>query len=305
MAKLAPANKNITDRLRSIGILSFLLEISEHRGAKLYVGGFIILLVSFLAVAAPIVSPNDPLKIGTTTRLTAPTLKFPFGSDQLGRDTFSRLISGARISLMVGVTSVAIAFTSGTVLGMIAGYSGGRIDDIIMRMADVMFAFPAIILALIIVSILGTSTLNVIIAISVFTTPGLARLARACTLVAKEQLYTEAARAMGATDARILRQAIFPNILAPLLVVATLQIPAAIIAEAGLSFLGLGTPIPAATWGSMLNQSRVYMQTAPWLVLAPGLAIMMTIMGFALFGDALRDVFDPRTQTRRTHIPNV
>lgn len=305
MATNTSEANDLGDRMRSSGSILLLHSLLDQRGAKFLVGGSIIILISFCAIAAPLVAPNDPFKIGVAERLMAPTFGFPFGTDQLGRDTFSRLVYGARISLMVGVASVSIALAIGTVLGMMAGYFGGKLDDVIMRGADVMFAFPAIILALIIVSILGTSTLNVIIAIAVFTAPGLARLARASTLVVKEQAYTEAARAMGATNTKILREAILPNIAAPLLVVATLQIPAAIIAEAGLSFLGLGTPIPAATWGSMLNHSRVYMQSAPWLVIAPGAAIMVTIMGFALFGDALRDIFDPRTQTRRAYVPNV
>ena len=299
MTEQISTTTSLAHRVIPSGMMSFIFEVSEQRGAKLIVGGLIIFVISFCAIAAPLVSPNDPLKVGATQRLTGPTWSNPFGSDQLGRDTFSRVVFGARISLLVGVGSVGIALTIGSVVGMIAGYFGGIVDDIIMRAADIMFAFPAIILALIIVAILGSSTLNVIIAIAVFTVPGIARLARGCTLVAREQLYAESARAIGASNARILRKDILPNIFAPLLVVATLQIPSAIIAEAGLSFLGLGTQIPAATWGSMLNQSRVFMQTAPWLVLAPGVAIMVTIMGFALFGDALRDIFDPRTQTRR------
>jgi peptide/nickel transport system permease protein len=272
----------------------------RQRDMKLITGGAIILVIVAAAILAPLIAPHDPLELNNDDRLHSPSGKYLLGTDQLGRDTFSRVMFGARTSLMVGMISVGAALIIGTSLGILAGYYGGFIDDVVMRTADVIFAFPAIILALVIISILGASLVNVIIAITLFTTPGIARLARGLTLSAKEQLYVEAARAMGMNPLRIMRRAILPNIAPPLIVVATLQIPGAIIAEAGLSFLGLGTPPPAATWGSMLSRSRVFMQTAPWMTLAPGIAIMLVIIGFALFGDSLRDIFDPRSQSRRS-----
>jgi len=271
----------------------------RQRDMKLITGGVIILVVIVSAIFAPLVAPHDPLELNNEERLHSPSGRFLLGTDQLGRDTFSRVIFGARTSLMVGILSVGAALIIGTSLGIMAGYYGGIVDDVVMRTADVIFAFPSIILALVIISILGVSLLNVIIAITLFTTPGVARLARGLTLSAREQLYVEAARAMGMSPLRIMRRAILPNIAPPLIVIATLQIPGAIIAEAGLSFLGLGTPPPAATWGAMLSRSRVFMQTAPWMALAPGIAIVLVIIGFALFGDSLRDIFDPRSQTRR------
>ena len=259
------------------------------------------MIVTIVAIFGPWLSPNDPILITPALRLASPTWAHPFGADELGRDLMARVFQGARVSMLVGVLSVSVSVTAGTALGIVAGYFGGVTDDLIMRVMDVIFAFPTILLALTIVAVLGASLTNVIIAISVVSTPGFTRIARGSTLSVKSELYLEAATAMGAGSLRVMRSTILPNIMAPLIVVASLALPGAIIAEAGLSFLGLGHPLPNATWGQLLNGSRDNMGAAPWLVIAPGAALMMTVMAFSLFGDAVRDLVDPhlRGQSKR------
>lgn len=274
---------------------------SPLRNAKFVTGGIGIVIVTIVAIFGPWLSPNDPILITPALRLASPTWAHPFGADELGRDLMARVFQGARVSMLVGVLSVSVSVTAGTALGIVAGYFGGVTDDLIMRVMDVIFAFPTILLALTIVAVLGASLTNVIIAISVVSTPGFTRIARGSTLSVKSELYLEAATAMGAGSLRVMRSTILPNIMAPLIVVASLALPGAIIAEAGLSFLGLGHPLPNATWGQLLNGSRDNMGTAPWLVIAPGAALMMTVMAFSLFGDAVRDLVDPhlRGQSKR------
>lgn len=264
------------------------------RNAKFMCGALGILIVTVVAIFGTWLSPHDPLTITPELRLANPSWSHPFGADELGRDLMARVFQGARVSMLVGVLSIAFAVTAGTALGIAAGYFGGLFDDLIMRVMDVIFAFPTILLALTIVAVLGAGITNVIIAISIVSTPGFTRIARGSTLAVKSELYLQAAIAMGSGHLRIMTATILPNIMAPLIVVASLALPGAIIAEAGLSFLGLGHPLPNATWGQLLNSSRDNMAAAPWLVIAPGASLMITVMAFSLFGDAVRDLVDPR-----------
>ena len=220
------------------------------------------------------------------------------GSDQLGRDVLSRVVHGARISLTVGLISVSIALALGAPLGLVSGYYGGRLDALVMRIMDVLLAFPGILLALAIVSVLTPGLTNVMIAVGLSAVPGYARLVRASVLSAREHLYVEAARALGGRDLDILSRYILPNVVAPLIVTATLGLGTAILSAAALSFLGLGSQPPQPEWGRMLSEGRDYLREAWWIATFPGLGIMLTVFAMNLLGDGLRDVLDPRLKER-------
>ncbi len=257
-------------------------------------GLVILLIVAALALLAPYIIPADPLAIDPTASMAAPSPTHPMGTDRLGRDVAARLIFGARTSLWVGVVSVGLATLIGVPLGVLAGYFGGLLDDVIMRLMDVLFAFPPILLAIVIAAVLGPGLTNAMIAIGIIYLPRLARVTRGPVLALRQVEFVEAARALGATHLRIMFTHILPNILGVLLVQVTLNLSTAILAEAALSFLGLGAQPPTPTWGGMLNEGRMFMQIAPWLSLYPGIAISVTVLGFNLLGDGLRDLFDPR-----------
>jgi peptide/nickel transport system permease protein len=216
------------------------------------------------------------------------------GTDELGRDTLARIIHGAQVSLQVGAIAVLIALVLGVVVGVVAAYYGGLTDGILMRLVDITFAIPGLILAILISGLLGPSRTNAMIAIGLVYAPAFARVVRASSLSVLSLPYVEAARAVGAGDFRIMRSHILPNILGPLIILSTVYFSAAVLAEAALSFLGLGTQPPEPSWGSMLNASRSYMQLSPWLAVFPGAAIMLVVLGFNFLGDGLRDVLDPR-----------
>jgi peptide/nickel transport system permease protein len=255
--------------------------------------GFLVLL--FLSALFPgWIAPYDPLAIDMEVRLQPPSAQHWFGTDDFGRDILTRVIHGARISLEVGAIAVGIATTLGVVLGLFAGYFGGWVDSLIMRIMDVIFAFPAILLAIAIVAILGTSTANVMIAIGIIYIPIFARIVRGSVLELKAQDYLEAAHASGAKSGRILWRHLFPGTLGPLTVQLSLALADAILAEAALSFLGLGTQPPAPTWGSMLSFGREYVREAAWFSFFPGLAIFVTVLSLNLVGDGWRDALDPR-----------
>jgi peptide/nickel transport system permease protein len=264
------------------------------RSANVMLGASILAIMLALAVLAPLVTPYNPEQMTPALRLRPPDAQFIFGTDDFGRDVFTRIAYGARLSLLVGVISVSIAATIGITLGIIAGYYGGWIDALIMRLIDVMLAFPGILLALVIVAILGRSLLNVMIAVGISSIPAYARMARGTTLAIKSVDYITAARMIGAPTARLMRLHIFPNITAPLIVIATNGVAGAIIAGAALSFLGLGAQPPTPEWGIMLAEGRVYLRNAWWVTTFPGLAIMITVMAINLMGDGLRDILDPR-----------
>ena len=262
------------------------------------VGLVIILFMAFLAIAAPLVAPKNPNKINAYDTLEAPGSNYILGSDRKGRDVASRVIYGARMSLLVGFSSVAIGCTAGFILAVTTAYIGRGPDIAAQFLVDVLLAFPFLILAIVIVTVLGASTLNIIMAISIGYVPWTARIVRSTVLTLKEREFVLAAVASGASQWRIMFRHIAPNCLAPFLVVLTAGIGGAIIAEATLSFLGLGLPPPTASWGRDLQEgaSRL-IESAPWLSIFPGIAISLTVYGFNLLGDALRDVFDPRLRT--------
>lgn len=268
-----------------------------HRLRRHRVGMFGVILVSLLlfgGIFGPYIAPYDPNSMDFGVRFAPPSLAHPLGADDFGRDILSRIMHGARVSLQVGLISVGIAATAGTVLGMVAGYAGRLVDETIMRIMDVIFAFPAILLAIAILAALGKGVVNAMVAIGIVYIPIFARIARGSVLSVRQEEFIEAARAVGATDTRIMFRHIFPNILAPLIVETTLSLAFAILAEAALSFFGLGTQPPDPSWGRMLSEGRDYFNQSIWMALFPGLAIMLTVMGFNFLGDGLRDVLDPR-----------
>ena len=251
-------------------------------------------LFLLVALAAPWLAPYDPLATSWSAVRAAPSATYWFGADELGRDVLSRIIWGARASILAGVVSVTISLALGVPVGMLAGYVGGWTDVLISRITDAMLACPFLILAIALAAFLGPSLTNAMIAIGISATPVFIRLTRAQVLSAKSEDYVEAARALGNPHLRIALRHIFPNILAPLIVQATLAIAAAVIAEASLSFLGLGQQPPAPSWGSMLNTARNYVDQAPWMAIWPGLSIFLLVLSFNLLGDGLRDALDPR-----------
>jgi peptide/nickel transport system permease protein len=232
-----------------------------------------------------------------TGRLQPPSAEHWFGTDNLGRDVFSRVLLGAEVSLRVGFIAVAISLTAGTVIGLVAGYYGRWLDDGLMRFMDVLFAFPAILLAIVVLAVLGPGVTNAMIAIGIVYTPIFARLARASTLSVREQVYVRASRSAGAGDLRILGRHVLPNIAAPLIVQTSLSLAFAILSEAALSFLGLGTQPPNPSWGRMLAEGRDFIQQAWWMALFPGLAIFIVVLAFNVLGDSLRDVLDPKQRS--------
>ena len=273
-----------------------LSRLLRSRNAML--GLAIVTFLVGLALLAPVLPLRDPVMIDTPVLFTPPGQDYWLGTDSSGRDVISRLIWGAQISLWVSLLSVSLALAVGSTVGIISGYVGGLLDDVVMRIVDIFFAFPAILLALALVAALGASAFNVALAIAIVYAPIFARVSRAPVLSVKEQEYIEAVRSLGAGHSRIVLRHILPNVLAPIIVQITLALSTAILTEAALSFLGLGTQPPAPSWGNMLNEGRRYIELAPWLAIFPGLAIMLAVLGFNLLGDGLRDVLDPRLQKR-------
>jgi peptide/nickel transport system permease protein len=258
-------------------------------------GLLVVVLMAALALLAPWLAPFDPLATSFAAVRRAPDGANWFGTDEVGRDLLSRVIWGGRASLAAGVISVTIAVGVGVPLGMLAGYVGGAVDAVVSRVTDAMLAIPFLILAIALAAFLGPSLGNAMIAIGITATPIFVRLARGQVLAVRAEDYVEAARAVGNPPARILLRHILPNILPPVIVQATLAIAAAIIAEASLSFLGLGQQPPAPSWGSMLNTAQRFLTQAPWMAVFPGLAIFVTVLAFNLLGDGLRDALDPKS----------
>ena len=257
---------------------------------------FVIIALILIAIFAPLIAPYDPTKQSWSAVRKAPSLAHWFGTDEVGRDILSRIIYGTRASLSAGVISVGIAISIGVPLGLLAGYLGGKVDAILGRITDAMLAVPFLILAIALAAFLGPSLGNAMIAIGVTATPLFIRLTRGQTLSVVKEDYIEAARAVGNPGWRIALRHILPNVMPALLVQATLTIATAIIAQASLSFLGLGQQPPAPSWGSMLNAAQRFLTNAPWMAVWPGLAIFVTVLSFNLFGDGLRDALDPRTK---------
>lgn len=266
------------------------------RDFRTMLGFVIVVVVIILALFAPLLAPYGPETPDFANVLQSPSSTHMFGTDELGRDVFSRIIWGARVSLMVGVISVGAAFMLGTVIGVIAGYFGHSWDAVLMRLMDIIFAFPSILLALAITAVLGPSLINAMLAIAVVYVPTFARLARGQVLTVRELTYVEASRALGVRDSNIMARHIVPNILAPLIIQSSLLFASAIITESYLSFLGLGIQPPTPSWGNMLKNAIGFLELAPWMAWFPGLAIFFVVIGFNLLGDGLRDLFDPRSR---------
>lgn len=268
----------------------------RHRLGML--GAFFVAMLVITAIFGEALAPYDANQMLFTKVFAPPSLEHPLGNDDFGRDILSRIMVGARVSLMVGAISVSLAMTIGTVLGMLAGYGNRFIDEVIMRFMDVLFAFPTILLALAVMAILGKGIGNAMIAIGIVYIPIFARIARSSVLQVKNEEFILAARALGADDKRILFRHIFPNILAPIIVETSLSLSFAILAEAALSFFGLGTPPPDPSWGRMLSEGRAFFNQSIWQGIFPGLAIMLSVMGFNFLGDGLRDSLDPSMRGR-------
>ena len=256
------------------------------------VGAVLVVLTALVGIFAPLVAV-DPGRMDVSARLRAPGAAHWFGTDDLGRDVFARVVHGARLSLLVGVAVVAFSFAIGMTAGLAAGYFR-RLDNVIMRIMDGLMAFPAIILAIALMASLGPSVTNVIVAIGVVYSPRVARVVRGSVLVIRETAYVEAARALGLTDLWVIARHVVPNCLSPVIVQGSFVFAAAVLTEAALSFLGVGVPPYVPSWGNILSEGRLYLQQAPWLVLYPGVAIMITILGLNLLGDGVRDLLDPR-----------
>lgn len=257
------------------------------------VGAVLILLICFTALLAPFIAPHDPLQPDLAQRLQSPGAEYPLGTDNLGRCVFSRVVFGTRITLQLGLFVVAITSSIGVLLGAVAGYRGGIIDEAVMRLVDVLLAFPGIILALVVAGMLGPSLYSIMFALSLIGWTTYARVVRGAVLSVKEKEFVEAARSMGAGDTRILFRHILPNVMAPVIVMATLGLAHVILSAAALSFLGLGVQPPEAEWGAMLNLGRSFLRTAPHMTVFPGMAITLTVLAFNFLGDGLRDALDP------------
>ena len=290
-AELARAGANITGR---VGHALFLAR-RYPLGA---VGALIVLVFILTAVFANVIAPMDPTSTDAKSSLAMPGGKFWLGADFMGRDMYSRIVYGARISLAVGAGATLIGGVLGISIGLMSGYLGGTVDLLTQRLMDIMQALPLLVMALVMAAALGPSLQNTIIAIAIPLVPSVARVVRSSTLSLREQPFVEAARAVGMGEMRIAVRHVLPNTLAPLIVLATAQLGSAILVEASLSFLGLGIPEPYPSWGRMLSESAAeYVRTAPWLVIFPGVAISLTVFGTNLLGDALRDILDPRQRS--------
>ncbi len=265
------------------------------RNKSFMIGGSVVLLFLLLALFPGLFTAYDPLTQDLPNRLLPPSGAHWFGTDDLGRDTLTRVVYGARISLLVGLVSVGIAMLIGTAIGVVAGYFGGTLGEVLMRAIDIILAFPSILLAILIVAILGPGLTNAMIAIGIVNVPIYARLLRSTTLQVRGQEFIEAAHAVGVSNPTIIIRHILPNCTSPLIVQATLGIGAAILETAGLGFLGLGVQPPTPEWGTMLSQAKDFIRTAPWILAFPGMAITLVVVAFNLMGDGLRDLLDPRT----------
>jgi peptide/nickel transport system permease protein len=274
-----------------------LLRKALRHGLVLTGGGIVVLLV-IVGLFGAALAPFDPLRMDFTARFAPPSLTHPFGTDDFGRDVFSRVLHGASVSLRVAFIAVGISGLAGVLLGLAAGSGRGWIDEVVMRLMDVLFAFPAVLLAITVMAILGRGVENAMIAIAIVYAPIFARVTRGAVMSVRDSEYVVAARALGQGHLRIVMMHVLPNSLGPIIVQTSLSLAFAILAEAALSFFGLGTQPPDPSWGRMLAEGRAYLQQAPWMGIFPGLAIMLSVLGFNLLGDGLRDVLDPRFRGR-------
>jgi peptide/nickel transport system permease protein len=269
--------------------------VLQNRLAVIGLGVLAVLVI--VAIFAPLIAPYDINDVNISDRFSPPSADYLFGTDELGRDIFSRVVIAARVSLRVGFIAVGIALAVGVPIGLVSGYYGGGVDSLLMRIMDVLFSFPAILLAIAILAVLGPGVGNAMVAIGIVYTPIFARITRGSVLSVKNQVFVTAARSLGAKDGRILRTHILPNVVAPIIVQTSLSLAFAILSEAALSFLGLGVQPPDPAWGRMLADGRSFFQDAPWMAIFPGLAILLTVMSFNFVGDGLRDALDPQQRS--------
>jgi peptide/nickel transport system permease protein len=269
------------------------LFVSIYKNKMALIGGITVLLIILVAVFAPFLSRHDPYVVNLNEQFKSPGVKYLLGTDMYGRDVLTRIIYGARVSLLVGLVPTFISMFIGTVLGIASGYYGGKVDSVIMSLADMVLAFPSLLLAMVVMYTLGASLLNIFIALSVVGWAGTARVVRAETLSLKQKEFIEASRAVGVKNWIIMLRHILPNCLPALLVLFTLNIPGAILSEASLSFLGVGAQPPASSWGLMVATGKEYLFSAPWVAISPGVAILIIVLAFNFLGDGLRDALDP------------
>lgn len=270
-----------------------ILSFGLLRSPIAVIGLSILAVTIFAAILGPVVWPTDPAAV-VAPRLEGPSAAHPMGTDELGRDTLARIIGGARVSLAVGLVSVGLATAVGTVIGLVSAFYGRWMDAVLMRFVDMLFALPAIVLAIVVAGLLGPSRTNAMLAIGVAYAPAFARVVRGAAISVMSQPFVEAARALGTPGVAIMRRHLLPNVFAPLIVMVSVYLGTAILSEAALSFLGLGTQPPDPSWGGMLSAARTYMLISPWVAIFPGLAIMLVVLAMNLVGDALRDELDPR-----------
>ncbi len=268
----------------------------DHKTA--IVSAVVIVLFVLGAVFAPVLTPYDYNDINLSQRLSPPSLEHLFGTDEGGRDILTRMLYGSRVSLIIGVVPTLLSIAAGTLIGLVAGYVGGKVDTVIMRVADVVMSFPSMLLAMVVMYTLGDGTINVFFTMVLVGWAGIARVVRSETLKLKEREYVEAARIMGVRPTRIMLRHLLPNCLPTIIVLFTLEVPSSILTESGLSFLGMGVQPPNASWGLMVSAGRVFLYHAPWLCFAPCLAIMVIVLAFNYLGDGLRDVLDPHLQSQ-------
>jgi peptide/nickel transport system permease protein len=273
----------------------FLIWVRIRGNKMLLIGGAVVIIFLFMAIFAPLLTSYDPTKMDFRWRFAPPSAVHLMGTDQYGRDTFTRILYGARVSFKVGIISVIIAVICGIIIGAPAGFFGGVVDNLLMRMMDAILAFPPLLLAIGLVASMGPSLKTICISIGVVYIPRFAMVMRSSVLVEREQEYVEAARAIGQSNLKILIKHIGPNTVSPIVVLGTIVLSIAIVIEAALSFLGVGLPPPSPSWGVMLDESRRHLAQSPWMALFPGLAISFAVLGFNLLGDGLRDFLDPRT----------
>lgn len=291
--------EQVTIRDRVTAQVNRALQVYSNLDLISRVSLWIIIGIILVAVFADIIAPYDPIEPDYSASVEGPSLEHPLGTDLTGRDVLSRIIYGARVSLLVGVVAVSIAVTLGVAIGSIAGFRGGYTDEVLMRGVDVMISFPSLVLALALVGAIGASLQNIIIVIALVYTPQYARLIRGDVLSVKEEEFVEAARGTGLSELKVLRKHVIPNAFTPVFVQATFHVATAIIFEASLSFLGLGVQPPTPTWGVLIADGRQYLPEGWWISTFPGLAIMVTVLAFNIFGDGLRDEIDPKTETQQ------
>lgn len=291
-AETAVASTDVKHRSQRAETVALLL-----RNPLAMIAGLVLLALIAAALFGTVLAPYGYNEVDVANRLQAPSATHWFGTDELGRDVFSRVVLGARASLQVGAVAVGISLVAGVTIGLVAGYFGRWLDDVLMRFTDVLFAFPAILMAIVVMAILGAGMTNAMIAIGIVYTPIFARITRASVLGVREEVFVRAARSAGADDTRIMIRHVLPNVAAPIIVQTSISLAFAILSEAALSFVGLGTQPPDPSWGRMLSEGRGFLEQAWWMALFPGIAIFVTVLSFNILGDALRDVLDPRQRS--------